>query len=303
MSQAFRRLGAEVTLLEARDRLLIHDEPEAAEVLAEVLRSEGVTLRFGHHVEAVSQEEDGIHLFTNGQEVVGDTLLVAAGRRPNVAALDLDRLDIAYSERGIEVDDHLRTSQLHIYAAGDCLGHFQFTHYADWQGRMAARNALLPGASNGRRETVPWTTFTEPEVAHTGFTESQARERYGEDVATVTVPMAEVDRARAEDATRGFIKVVHRGGKVLGVTIVSERAGENITEWVHVIDGRLSVMDVASSIHVYPTYSRANIRAAGQVLSARLRAGPLGKAVDVLSSAALGWMRWWHASGRSEDDA
>jgi pyruvate/2-oxoglutarate dehydrogenase complex dihydrolipoamide dehydrogenase (E3) component len=162
--------------------------------------------------------------------VTGDALLIALGRHPNVKALDLENAGVAYSHQGIEVDDQLRTTQPHVFAVGDCLGTYQFTHYAGWQAAIAVRNALLPLASRGLRETVPWTTFTDPEVAHAALTEAHAREQLGDLVEVTEWPITKVDRPRAEVDTRGFVKVVHKGGNVLGVTVVSERAGELIQE-------------------------------------------------------------------------
>jgi pyruvate/2-oxoglutarate dehydrogenase complex dihydrolipoamide dehydrogenase (E3) component len=280
-----------VTLLEALDAVLPRDEPEVSDVMQDVLRSEGVDVRLSHRAERIAQDGGGIRVETDGGAVTGDALLVAVGRRPNVDGLELENAGIAYSERGIEVNDHLQTSQSHIYAAGDCLGGYQFTHYADWQGRTAVRNLLLPGASKGKREWVPWTTFTEPEVAHAGLTEAEARERHGDAVATLRVALKNVDRAVAEDDTRGFIKVVHQDGDVLGVTIVSGRAGETIQAWVHALDGTLKVNSLASAIHVYPTYGQTNTWGAGQILEMRLRGGLLGRLVGVASNLALRWMR------------
>lgn len=291
MSQAFRRFGSEVTIIEALDTILPRDELEAARLMTKVLQAEGVAIKVGHRAERVSQDADGIHVQTDQGTFTADALLVAVGRRPNVDDLGLEKAGVKVGARGIEVDDRLRTSQKHIYAVGDCLGSFQFTHYADWQGRTAVRNALLPGASKGRREWVPWTTFTEPEVAHAGLTEATARERYGADVATSTVPLERIDRPRTESDTEGFIKIVHRRGKVLGVTIVSGHAGESIQEWIHVLEGHLSVQDIATTIHVYPTYGQMNTWGSGKVLESRLRGGLIGKLVGVSSDLALRWMR------------
>lgn len=293
LSQAFRRLGAEVTILEALDAVLPRDEPEVSALMLEVLQSEGIDVRLSHKAEEIAGDGAGIRVATDGGDVTGDALLMAVGRRPNVAGLDLEKAGVEYSERGIVVNDHLQTSQPHIYAAGDCLGGYQFTHYADWQARVAVRNLLLPGASNGKRTWVPWTTFTEPEVAHAGLSEAEARDQHGDAVETVQVALENVDRALAEDDTRGFIKVVHKGGDVLGATIVSGRAGESIQAWIHVLDGHLKVRNLASAIHVYPTYSRTNTWAAGQLLESRIRGGLLGRVVNLASSLALRWMRLW----------
>ncbi len=280
MAQAFCRLGAKVTVIEAGERMLPRDEPAASKVIAEVFTSEGIDLRFNVTVERAWQDRDGIHLSAGGEELVGDALLVAVGRRPNVDSLALDQAGVVYSARGIEVDDHLRTSQRHIYAAGDCTGSYQFTHYAGWQAAMAVRNALLPGAVKGVSERVPWTTFTDPEVAHAGLTENQARERFGNTVMTCDWPMERVDRARAEGDLAGFLKLVHKkDGTLLGVTIVAGRAGEMIHEWLVAMEHGLKVGDLARVIHVYPTYSTASMQVAADIRVTQLLGGMSGKVI------------------------
>jgi pyruvate/2-oxoglutarate dehydrogenase complex dihydrolipoamide dehydrogenase (E3) component len=284
IAQAFRRLGAEVTMAISRDRLLPRDEPEASRVLAEVFTNEGIDLRFNARVEEVRQEGEAIHLLAGGEELVGDALLVAAGRRPNVEGLDLERAGVAYSERGIEVDDNLRTSQRHIYAAGDCIGSYQFTHYAGWQAAMAVRNALLPGASKGVSDLVPWTTFTDPEVARSGLSEAQAREKFGDGVDIFEWPMEHVDRARAEGDTAGFMKLICAKDRTLvGTTIVAARAGEMIHECVVVMDQSLKVEALANVIHVYPTYSTAIMQAAAIIRVQQLLSGTSGRVIRALT--------------------
>ena len=145
MAQAFRRLGSTVTLLEGGDRLLPRDESDAAGVIAGVFTAEGIKLNFDAIVERVWQDRQGIHLRAGGQEVKGDALMVAVGRRPSVEGMALEQAGVEYSAGGVKVDRHLRTSQKHIYAAGDCIGSYQFSHYAGWQEAVAVRNALLPG--------------------------------------------------------------------------------------------------------------------------------------------------------------
>jgi pyruvate/2-oxoglutarate dehydrogenase complex dihydrolipoamide dehydrogenase (E3) component len=293
MAQAFRRFGARVTLLSSRDQVLPRDDPAAAQVLARVFEAEGIDVRYTARAERAWRDPNGVHLLANGDELLGDTLFVAAGRRPNVAGLDLEKAGVAYSDAGIRVDGHLRTSQKHITAAGDCIGRYQFTHYAGWQAVIAARNALLPGASGGIPEQIPWTTFTDPEVAHAGLTESQARDLFGDDatssthvgagrerprVMTYEWPMARVDRARADGNTEGFIKLVHkRDGTLLGATIVAERAGEMIHEWILALDRGLKVSDLSNAIHVYPTYSTANWQMAAEFRITQLLSGTSGQ--------------------------
>ncbi len=278
MAQAFCRLGAEVTLIEGGDRILPRDEPMASQVMADVFTTEGITLRFNAMAERVWQDQDGIHLIAGGEDFTGDTLLVVVGRSPNVDNLALDHAGVIYSNaHGIKVDDYLRTSQRHIYAAGDCTGGYQFTHYAGWQATVAVRNALLPGRAKGVSERVPWTTFTDPEVAHIGLTEEQARKTYGNDVVTCDWLMDRVDRARIEDDTTGFMKLLHkRDGTLLGVTIVAAPAGEMIHEWITALERGIKVGNLASVIHVYPTYSTASMQVAAEIRVSQLLSGTSG---------------------------
>jgi pyruvate/2-oxoglutarate dehydrogenase complex dihydrolipoamide dehydrogenase (E3) component len=280
MAQAFRRLGARVTLLEAGDRLLPRDDSSASRLLAEVFTTEGIDLRFNVTVERVWQDGDSINLVAGGQEIACNALLAAVGRRPNVEGLELQKAGVHYSEHGIQVDDYLHTSQQHIYAAGDCIGSYQFAHYAGWQGFLAVRNALLLGASKGVAESVPWATFTDPEVAHVGLTEEEAHKKLGDEVMSYEWPMNRVDRALNEGERAGFLKVVYqKNGTLLGVTIVAERAGEMIHEWVVALKHGFKVGALARVIHVYPTYSIASMQAAAAIQVERLLDGLSGRLI------------------------
>ncbi len=284
IAQSFRRLGSRVTLLQSRDRLLPHDDSDASRTLAEVFRNEGIELRLKAGVERTWQTGNEVHLATTGGEIVCDALLVAAGRRPNIGGLDMKKASIKYSEQGIQVNRNLRTSQPHIYAAGDCLGGFQFSHYAGWQGFIAVRNALLPGSTKGITDQVPWTTFTNPEVAHVGMTEEQARQKLGDEVYTTIWPMREVDRALNEAEDIGFLKLVYRKNrKLLGVTIVAAEAGEMINEWVIAMKHSFKVDELARDIHVYPTYSTANMQASAAILVKKLLGGLSGEIIKRLA--------------------
>lgn len=285
MAQAFSRLGSQVTLIEGEERVLPREEPEAAFVLAAVLGAEGMDLRLSAKAERVWQDSAGIHLVAGGDELLGDSLLVAIGRRATVDNLGLEKAGVAYDAKGIKVDPHLRTSQKHIYAAGDCTGGYQFTHYAGWQGFMAVRNALLPGASKGVTDHVPWTTFTDPEVAHVGLTEAEARERFGDSATTCDWSMKRVDRAQAEGDTAGFVKLIHKtDGTFLGATIVAGQAGEMVQEWVLALEHSLKVGDLAGVIHVYPTYSTASMQAAAAIRVNQWLTSKSGRAVRGLAS-------------------
>jgi len=284
LAQGFHRLGSSVTLVEGGDMLLPRDDNDASEILTQVFQNEGIDLRLKSSVERTWQEGSSIHLTASGDEIVCDTLLVTVGRRPSVDGLDLDKAGVRFGEQGIQVDRNLRTSQPHVYAAGDCLGGFQFSHYAGWQGFIAVRNALLPGSSRGITDQVPWTTFTDPEVAHVGMTEEQARRKLGDNVLTNTWPMKRVDRALNEAEDAGFLKLIYRKDrKLLGVTIVAAQAGEMINEWVVAMKHGFKVDELASVIHVYPTYSTASMQASAAVLVKSLLGGLSGQVIKRLA--------------------
>ena len=287
LAQAFCRLGSGVTLLEAAPRILLNDEPEAAELLSQHLVEDGVDLRLNATVQRVWKGPEGIHLDLGGDQVVGEGLLLSVGRTPNVSGLDLDNAGVEYDSKGIHVGRRLRTTQRRIYAAGDCAGGYQFTHYAAWQGFMTVRNAFMLSPTRAVLDRVPWATFTDPEIAHVGLTEAQARERFGDGTMVCHWPMSNVDRAIAEGDTSGFIKLVHRrDGTVLGATIVAGRAGEMIHEWSLAIDQKLKVAQLAESIHVYPTYSTSTLQVAAKLRVDQVLSGNTGKLVKGLARLA-----------------
>ena len=179
MARAFCRLGSNVTLLQAGPSILPQDEPEAGDLIPSRLMDDGVDLRLNVMVDRLWQNGDTIHVGMDGQELEGDALLVAVGHRPVLDDLELDKAGVVYSPSGIQVNSRMGINRRHICAAGDCAGGFQFTHYAAWQGFMAVRNAYLPLNEKGVLDLVPWSTFTDPEVAHTGLTEAQARSKFG----------------------------------------------------------------------------------------------------------------------------
>ena len=284
LGQAFQRLGSEVTLLEAGPRLLAKDEPEAADLISARLLEEGVDVRLGAPVQSVRQRGLTVQALLDGQELHGDALLLAVGRTPRVDNLGLEQAGVAYTAKGIEVNDHLRTNRRHIYAAGDCLGGYQFTHYAGWQGFMAVRNAFVPGASKSVLSQVPWSTFTDPEVARVGLSEAQARAEAGDKVCVAIWPLSKVDRALTEGEPQGFLKVVHRkNGAILGATIAAPRAAEMVQEWGLAIDKKLKIGDLANSLHIYPAYTMGNMQAAADIRVKQLLAGISGRLVRTLA--------------------
>ncbi len=285
LAQAFQRLGCQVTIFASR--LLPHDDPQAGAVLQRVLEHEGVRWLRGR-ASAVRQESHDIVVSSDaGDEAHAETMLVAAGRRPNVQGLGLDRAGVTHSARGIPVDDRLRTNVPHIYAAGDVLGGEQFSHVAGWQAFEATRNALLPGSSSGRVNPMAWVTFTDPEVAQVGLSEMAAREKFGETIAVTTWDIARVDRAKCDDDDNGFIKLVsNRRGVLIGATIVASRAGEMSGELSLAIAKGLRVGDVATAVHAYPTYATALQQMTSQVATVRWTSSVAGRLVARLMQFA-----------------
>ena len=203
---------------------------------------------------------------------------------PNVSGMNLDAAGVKHGPSGIAVDAYLRTTARGIYAAGDCVGDFQFTHYAGFQSTMAVRNALLPGKSRARPERVPWATFTDPEVAQAGYTEAQARRAFGGKVRTSILEMAQIDRAVIDGTTIGFIKVTHRAnGKVLGATVVGPRAAEVVQEWTIAIDQGMSLSGVLKSIHPYPSLATGNQQLAWESYLSGITSGFRGKLLRLVS--------------------
>ena len=284
LAQAFNRLGSDVLLLEAADRILPNEEPEASEALDTIMSREGVNLRASESISSVGRDGEQFRIVTECGEWTGDRLLVATGRLPNLEGMELGKAGVQFTSRGIKVDKYLRTSRPHIFAAGDCAGGAQFTHYAGWQGFMAARNALLPGKSRAVQDPVPRATFTDPEVALTGLTEDQARLRWGESVQTVIWPISQVDRAVIDGSPDGFVKaIMRRNGKLLGTTIVCPGASEMINQWSLAISRGMKLGDMSKSLNVYPSYSMAGLQMSAEHRVATLLGGVSGKIIRALA--------------------
>ena len=267
LAQAQRRLGARVTLLEMFS-LMGKDDPEAAEVVRQRLTAEGVEIQEGIRIEKVARKGNGITVSIEQAgavtEIDGSHVLVAAGRRPNVNGLGLQAAGVDYSPRGIVVDRRLRTSNRKIFAIGDVIGGLQFTHVAGYHAGIVVRNALFALPAKVDESAVPWVTYTDPEVAQVGLTEAQAQELHGDGVRVSRWSFAENDRARAERATEGFVKVVTgKRGRILGVTLVGRHAGELLQPWVLAMSQGLKIGAMAGIIAPYPTLGEINKRAAG----------------------------------------
>ena len=266
MAQAYRRLGAQVTLVEAK-RLLGRDDPELVAIVRARLVEEGVAVHEETPVTAVEKTDDGVALVCGAgearQRFSGSHLLVAVGRRPKIDGLGLEAAGVAINDGAPIVDAHLRTSNKRIYAIGDVVGPFRFTHTASYQARIVITNALFRLPARVRYNAVPWVTYTDPELAHVGLSEAEARAT-GQELRVLRFPFEENDRAIAEAATSGLVKVVAtRRGRVLGATIAGRHAGELILPWVLAVKYRLGVGKLAQAIVPYPTLSEVSARAAG----------------------------------------
>jgi pyruvate/2-oxoglutarate dehydrogenase complex dihydrolipoamide dehydrogenase (E3) component len=265
MAQAFRRLGSAVSVVE-RATILPRDEPEAVEIIRSVLRREAIEFVENTAVTRVRRAADGVHVdIASGgitRTLSGSHLLVAAGRRAETAGLGLAAAGVTVGPRGITVDRRLRTSNRRIYAIGDVAGGPQFTHVAGYHAGIVLRGAVLGLPARVDYAALPWVTYLDPEVAHVGLTEAEARAAHGP-VSVLLDSFATNDRAQAERRTEGLIKIVlGRRGRILGATIVAPHSGEMIGLWGLAIANRLPVSAVARMIAPYPTFSELSKRVA-----------------------------------------
>ena len=269
MGQAFRRLGSRVTILDRADHLLGRDDPDHADLLQGVLEAEGVDVRLGVDVEKVAgtDGEITVTVSVDGEmsQVTGDRLLVATGRTPNIEGLGLDAAGVAWTPKGVTVDDGCTTSVPHIWAAGDCTGEYALTHMSEHMAKQAATNAILKLPAPIDRDGITWTTYTTPEVAQLGPTERDLDEA-GTSFVVYRFPFTKVDRAITEHAEVGNVKILATEwrGKILGASVVGERAGELISMLAIAMNGGVSVKTVSETIIPYPAYGLAVRRAADQ---------------------------------------
>ncbi|MEO0984675.1 MAG: FAD-dependent oxidoreductase [Cyanobacteria bacterium J06639_14] len=266
LGQAFARLGSEVTILASRSLILPKEEPEAAQVVQDQMTAEGIRILTETRAKEVTVENGKKVILTNkGDRIVVDEILVAAGRVPNVESLNLQTAGVEVGKEGILVNAKLQTTNAKIYAAGDVIGGYQFTHVAGYEGAVAMQNALIGPFFKAYYEVIPWATFTEPELGRVGLTEEQARKRYEDDIMILCHNFDHVDRALAEGAGVGFAKFITRkNGEILGAHIVGPAAGELIHEVVMAMSYKLKV-DKLKFMHVYPTLSEINSKTALQL--------------------------------------
>ncbi len=289
LAQAMARLGARVTLADRGGQLLHREDREVADLLKARLERDGVRVLLRARVESVAPGRGGPHRVRVRQEgeagrpaapveFEADTILVAAGRRPNIENLGLEKAGVAHTAGGVTVDQYLRTTRPNIYAAGDLCGPHQFTHFAEYQARLIVRNILVSplfglGRAKADYRVVPWTTFTEPEVARVGLNEKDAA-RAGVPFEVHRFPYSELDRAVLESEETGFVNVIAARGRdtILGATIVGAGAGELIHEIALAMREQIGLSRLSSMIHVYPTLSQAVQRTADAYMRTRLTA-------------------------------
>ena len=255
MAQAFRRLGSEVTLIE-RHRCLPKDDPEAAALVLDALRGEGVDVREQAEAKRVSGGAGNIRIEIEGGETVDSShLLVAAGRTCDFSEMGLGNAGIRWDASGIMVDARRRTSNRRIFAIGDCRKGPRFTHVSGYEGSLVALQVGLGIPSKADFGALPWVTYADPELAQVGLTEAAAREQHGDRISVARRDFAHNDRARAENADAGFLKLVRKGRRILGATIVGPKAGELILPWALAIAGKASAFAIGGAMVPYPTRS------------------------------------------------
>ena len=290
LAQAFRRLGSQVTLIEMSAQFLAREDPEASRLLAETFRREGIDVRLSTRLEKVTSTdtEKQLHLEREGKkEVLGvEEIFVGVGRAPNVENLNLEAAGVKYNKRGVLVNAYLQTTNSRIYGAGDVCMRWKFTHAADAAARIVIQNALFLGRKKLSALTMPWCTYTDPELAHVGMYEREAREK-GLEVDQFVRPLSEVDRGIIDGET-GFVKVLVKKGtdQILGATIVARHAGEMISEISLAIVGGIGLKTLSNVIHPYPTQTEA-IRQTADAYN-RTRLTPF---VKKLFSTWLAWTR------------
>ena len=292
LAQSFARLGSRVTVLDMADHVLVREDPDAAEAVQRALVADGVELELGVSITGVRRDGDQrVVQFERGGErggrtgsVAADQVLVAVGRAPNVDGLGLEKAQVRYDpQKGVEVDDRLRTSNPHVYAAGDVASKYKFTHVADAEARIVIQNALFFGRKKASDLVVPWVTYTSPEVAHVGMYEEDARER-GIEVDTLTVELQATDRAKL-DGEEGFLRLHLKKGsdEILGATLVSEHAGETLSEISLAMTAGVGLGKIAEVIHPYPTQAEVIKRAADPWRR--------GKLTPTVSKIFRGWFK------------
>ena len=275
MAQAFCRLGTKVSIIQRSGQILTKEDKDLADEVMQVLGSEGVvfylnasvvsTRDLGNEREVLVKDETGREI-----RLAAEQILVAMGRDPNLQGLGLDQIGVVFDRKGLQVDERLRTTQKHIYGAGDVTGAFQFTHAAGYEGGIVISNAIFHLPRKADYTFMPWCTFTDPELASIGMNEKSAKEA-GLEYSVWTEPFQANDRSLAEGEKVGRIKMIlDKHEKPLGVQILGPQAGDLLSEWVAVLNGKVKLSTLASAVHPYPTLGEINKRVAGTFFSPKI---------------------------------
>ncbi len=275
MAQAFRRLGSDVHVIQRSGQILSKEDKDMADGVMEVLDSEGVNFHLNSSVLQVKDLGNKIEVVI--KDKIGEThhlkakkILVAMGRTPNLEGLDLDKAGVEFDRKGVHVDNRLRTTRKHIYAAGDVTGQYQFTHAAGYEGGIVISNAVFHLPRKADYTFLPWCTYSDPELASIGMNEKRARES-GLKYNVWIEEFKDNDRSLAEGERTGKIKLIlDEKEKPLGVQILGPRAGELLGEWVAVLNGKVKLSTLASAVHPYPTLGEINKRVAGTFFSPKI---------------------------------
>lgn len=290
LGQAFHRLGIKVTLIHSQTQILAKEEPEVAAVIEKQLRQEGINIFKNTKIKQIDLVNGQKQITTNSTTITVDAILVATGRLPNLESLDLATAGVKFNNEGIQVNQKLQTTNPKIYACGDVIGGYRFTHAAALEATVVIKNTLFLPVSKIDYRVIPWATFTDPEIARVGLGEKEARQRYGNDVYILKHSFSDVDRAQTEGNTTGFAKIITRGnGAILGAHIVGPLAGELIAEIVLAMSQGLKI-SALSGIHIYPTLGEVNSKASLSLTKQKYAQNQtLQKFLDLLFT----WLRRW----------
>jgi pyruvate/2-oxoglutarate dehydrogenase complex dihydrolipoamide dehydrogenase (E3) component len=290
LAQAFARLGSKVNILEMQPQILGREDHDAVRIVYDAIQKEGISVHLLARIIKVERRgAEKVIIFEKGGEtleVAVDEILVGVGRTPNTEGLNLEAAGVAYDlKQGVKVNDRLQTSNPRVYAAGDICSPYKFTHTADAMARILIANALFMGRRKSSALTIPWCTYTDPEVAHVGMYEGDAREK-GIEVTTLTAPLTSVDRALLDGETEGFARVHLKKGtdRILGATIVARHAGEMINELSLAITSGLGLSSVGKTIHPYPTQAEAIRKLADEYNRTRL--------TPFIKKLLYAWLTW-----------
>ncbi|MBW6521591.1 MAG: FAD-dependent oxidoreductase [Desulfoarculaceae bacterium] len=289
MAQAFCRLGTKVTVIQRSGQILSKEDRDMANIIQEELAQEGVTFQMnasvirvgdlGHEREVVIKNAAG-----ENQKLRAEVILVALGRSPNVTGLGLEKIDIPFDHKGIKVSNYLRTNHKHIYAAGDVIGGYQFTHVAGYEGGVVLSNAIFHLPKKTNYTFVPWCTYTHPELASIGMNEKSAQQA-GVDYSVFSEEFNGNDRALAEGESVGRIKLLlDKKENPLGIQILGPQAGDLLSEWVAIMNGGVGLSKIASAIHPYPTLGEINKKVVGSVFSPKIFSSTVKKGLKFFFS-------------------